>query len=73
MGKIVVAEFVSLDGVIEDPGGSENFRHGGWSFEIDRGDEGNKFKLDETTYFGIVLNLSANSPSRLGHAAAKPS
>jgi dihydrofolate reductase len=47
MGKIVVTEFVSLDGVMEDPGGSENFRHGGWSFEIARGDEGDKFKLDE--------------------------
>ena len=48
MGRIVVTEFVSLDGVIEDPGGSENFKYGGWSFEFDRGDEGNKFKLDET-------------------------
>jgi dihydrofolate reductase len=48
MGRIVVTEFVSLDGVIEDPGGSENFKHGGWSFEFDRGEEGNKFKLDET-------------------------
>ncbi|MDX6603412.1 MAG: hypothetical protein QOF13_2614 [Solirubrobacterales bacterium] len=47
MGKIVVTEFVSLDGVMEDPGGSENYRHGGWTFEIDRGEEGNKFKLDE--------------------------
>ena len=55
MGKIVITEFISLDGVIEDPGGSENFRHGGWSFEIDRGDEGNKFKLDETNASGALL------------------
>ena len=48
MGKIVVTEFVSLDGVIEDPGGSENFEHGGWTFEIDRGEEGDRLKLDET-------------------------
>jgi dihydrofolate reductase len=48
MGRIVVTEFISLDGVVEDPGGSEDYRHGGWTFEIDRGDEGNKFKLDET-------------------------
>jgi dihydrofolate reductase len=48
MGKIVVTEFVSLDGVIEDPGGSEDFEHGGWTFEIDRGEEGNRFKLEET-------------------------
>ena len=47
MGKIVVTEFVSLDGVMEDPGGAEDYRHGGWTFEIDRGEEGNKFKLDE--------------------------
>jgi dihydrofolate reductase len=48
MGKIVVTEFISLDGVVEDPGGSEDYRYGGWTFEIDRGEEGNQFKLDET-------------------------
>jgi dihydrofolate reductase len=47
MGKIVVTEFVSLDGVMEDPGGAEDYRNGGWVFEFDRGEEGNKFKLDE--------------------------
>src|SRR6478735_7831677 len=47
MGQIVVTEFVSLDGVMEDPGGAEDFKHGGWSFKISRGDEGDKFKLDE--------------------------
>jgi dihydrofolate reductase len=47
MGKIVVTEFVSLDGVMEDPGGAEDYRHGGWTFEFDRGEEGNKFKLEE--------------------------
>ncbi|MEA2431588.1 MAG: hypothetical protein QOF65_1770 [Thermoleophilaceae bacterium] len=47
MGKIVVTEFVSLDGVMEDPGGSEDFQHGGWSFEFSRGEDGDKFKLDE--------------------------
>jgi dihydrofolate reductase len=47
MGRIVVTEFVSLDGVIEAPGGVEDFKHGGWTFEIDRGEEGNQFKLDE--------------------------
>ena len=47
MGRIVVTEFVSLDGVMEDPGGAENFKHGGWSFQFSRGDEGDKFKLDE--------------------------
>jgi len=48
MGRIVVTEFASLDGVVEDPGGSEDFRYGGWSFEFSRGDEGDRFKLDET-------------------------
>ena len=48
MGRIVVTEFISLDGVIEDPGGSENFKHGGWSFEISSGDDGTQFKVDET-------------------------
>jgi dihydrofolate reductase len=48
VGRIVVTEFMSLDGVVEAPGGGEQFRHGGWSFEIERGEEGNKFKLDET-------------------------
>jgi dihydrofolate reductase len=48
MGRIVVTEFVSLDGVMEAPGGGEDFKHGGWTFEIDRGEEGDKFKLDET-------------------------
>ncbi len=48
MGRIVATEFISLDGVIEDPGGSEDFKHSGWSFEISRGEEGDRFKLDET-------------------------
>jgi dihydrofolate reductase len=55
MADIVVTEFVSLDGVMEDPGGSENFRHGGWSFAFSRGDEGDKFKLDETMNSDALL------------------
>jgi dihydrofolate reductase len=47
MGRIVVSEFVSLDGVMEDPGGAEDFKHGGWSFEFSRGEEGDTFKLEE--------------------------
>ena len=47
MGKLVVTEFVSIDGVFEDPGGAEGYEHGGWTFEYDRGDDGDKFKLDE--------------------------
>ena len=47
MGRIVVTEFISLDGVIEAPGGGEDYEHGGWTFAIERGAEGDKFKLDE--------------------------
>ncbi len=47
MARIVVSEFITLDGVMEDPGGAESFEHGGWSFQFDRGEDGNKFKVDE--------------------------
>src|SRR5919198_676523 len=55
MGNIVVTEFMSLDGVVEDPGGAEGYKHGGWSFEISRGEEGDKFKLDETLASDALL------------------
>jgi dihydrofolate reductase len=48
MGRVIVTEFVSLDGVMEDPGGADGYEHGGWTFKFDRGSEGNTFKLDET-------------------------
>ena len=48
MGKIIVTEFISLDGVIDSPGGEYGYKHSGWSFEVDRGDAGNQFKVDET-------------------------
>jgi dihydrofolate reductase len=78
MGRIVVTEFVSLDGVVEDPGGSEDFRYGGWSFQFDRGDEGNQFKLDETMQSEALLlgrvtyqGFAAAWPSREGEFADK--
>lgn len=78
MGRIVVTEFVSLDGVIEAPGGGEDFRHGGWSFEIERGPEGDKFKLDETLESEALLlgrvtyeGFAAAWPSRGGEFADK--
>ncbi|HLU57651.1 MAG TPA: dihydrofolate reductase family protein [Pseudonocardia sp.] len=46
MGRIVVTEFISLDGVVEAPGGEE-FVHRNWSFDFDRGEDGDRFKLDE--------------------------
>ena len=45
--KIVVSEFMTLDGVMEDPGGSEHTAFGGWAFKFERGSEGDRFKLDE--------------------------
>jgi dihydrofolate reductase len=78
VGKIVVTEFVSLDGVLEDPGGSENFKYGGWSFEISRGEEGDRFKLDETMATDALLlgrrtyeGFAAAWPSREGEFADK--
>jgi dihydrofolate reductase len=47
MGKLVVTEFVTLDGVFEDPGGAGDFDRGGWAFQFDQGEEGAKFKFDE--------------------------
>jgi dihydrofolate reductase len=55
VGRIIVTEFVSLDGVMEDPGGAEDYKYGGWSFELSRGDEGDKFKLDETMGSAALL------------------
>ncbi len=47
MGTIAVTEFISLDGVIESPGPAGDYQHAGWTFDFDRGEEGNRFKFDE--------------------------
>ena len=77
MAKIIITEFVSLDGVMEAPGGGEDFKYGGWTFEIDRG-EGDKFKLDETMESDALLlgrktyeGFAAAWPSREGDFADK--
>ena len=70
MGRIVATEFVSIDGVMEDPGGSEGASHGAWTFEFDRGEDGNRFKLEE------LRESEAQLLGRLtyeGFAAAWPS
>ena len=78
VGRIVVTEFVSLDGVVEAPGGGEDYKHGGWSFEIERGGEGDKFKLDEAFSSEALLlgrvtyeGFAAAWPSRDGEFADK--
>jgi dihydrofolate reductase len=78
MGQIVVTEFISLDGVIEAPGGGEDYKHAGWSFEIERGDEGDQFKLDETMSSAALLlgrrtyeGFAAAWPERDGEFADK--
>jgi dihydrofolate reductase len=78
MGKLVVTEFVSVDGVFEDPGGAEDYEHGGWTFEYDRGDDGNKFKLDEVMEAEVQLlgrvtyeGFARAWPSREGEFADK--
>jgi dihydrofolate reductase len=78
MGRIVVTEFISLDGVIEAPGGGEDYKYGGWSFEISRGEEGDNFKLDETRESEALLlgrrtyeGFADAWPSREGEFADK--
>jgi dihydrofolate reductase len=78
MGRLVVSQFITVDGVVEDPGGSENFERGGWAFKFDRGEVGDKFKLDEVMA-GEALLLGRRTyegfaeawPSRTGEFADK--
>ena len=77
MGKLVVTQFVSLDGVMEAPGG-EKFKYPGWSFQFDRGEDGNQFKLQETLETEALLlgrvtyeSFAGAWPSREGEFADK--
>jgi dihydrofolate reductase len=70
VGRIVVTEYVSLDGVMQAPGGGEDFQHAGWTFEIDRGEEGDKFKLNEALESKALL---LGRVTYEGFAAAWPS
>jgi dihydrofolate reductase len=78
MGRIVVSQFMTLDGVVEDPGGAEAFDRGGWAFEFDRGEEGDRFKLDEVMAARALLlgrvtyeGFAEAWPSRTGEFADK--
>ena len=78
MGRIVVTEFISVDGVVEDPGGAEDYKYGGWVFEFSRGEDGDKFKLDETNDSAALLlgrktyeGFADAWPSREGEFADK--
>src|ERR1051325_7881573 len=78
MGNVVVSQFVTVDGVVEDPGGAEGFERGGWAFQFERGPEGDKFKLDEVMAAEALLlgrvtyeGFAAAWPSREGDFADK--
>jgi dihydrofolate reductase len=78
MGKIVISENVSLDGVIEDPTGAEGLSVGGWFWETDRGEDGEQFTLDTTLGTDALLLgrrsyefFAATWPSRGGVLADK--
>jgi dihydrofolate reductase len=78
MAKIVVSQFVSVDGVMEDPGGSEGWDRGGWAFKYDRGPDGDQFKLDEVMASDALLlgrvtyeGFAEAWPSREGEFADK--
>ncbi len=55
MSKVVVSEFITLDGVFQDPGGAGEIDEGGWAFRVERGPEGERFKLDEVMAAGALL------------------
>ena len=78
MGRVVVSQFVTVDGVVEDPGGSEGTERGGWAFAFDRGPVGDQFKLDELMASDALLlgrvtyeGYAAAWPSREGEFADK--
>ena len=69
MRKLIVSEFVTLDGVMEDPGGAEGFDRGGWAFKFERGSDGDAFKVEEV--FGSDALLLGRRTYE-GFAAAWP-
>src|SRR3989442_13033598 len=68
MRKVIVSEYVTLDGVMEDPGGAEGFKHGGWGFGFG-GAEQQQYKLYGLFARGAVL---VRRPTYEGVAPAWP-
>jgi dihydrofolate reductase len=78
VARVVVSQFVTVDGVFEDPGGSEGHERGAWAVQFDRGEDGDKFKLDEVMASDALLlgrvtyeGFAAAWPSREGEFADK--
>jgi dihydrofolate reductase len=78
VARVVVSQFMTVDGVFEDPGGSEGHERGAWAFQFDRGEDGDKFKLDEVMASDALLlgrvtyeGFAAAWPSREGEFADK--
>ena len=78
MGKIIISENVTLDGVVQDPTGEEGFRHGGWFVQVGSNDREGFYKaaLDEALGAEALLVgrrsyefLAARWPSRTGELA----
>jgi dihydrofolate reductase len=55
MGRIVITEYISVDGVVEAPSGTEDFERIGWTDGFRRGPEGDRFKVDETMQSAALL------------------
>src|SRR3954451_10125642 len=77
MGKLIVTEFVSLDGVMEAPGGEEGYAHSGWVFDF-MSEAQQKYKLEETLSAAALLlgrvtyeGFAAAWPERDGDFADK--
>src|SRR3954447_21330893 len=78
MGNVIVSQFITVDGVVDDPGGAEGFDRGGWAFDFTRGADGDKFKLDELMAAEALLlgrktyeGFAAAWPERDGEFADK--
>ena len=78
MGRLVVSQFITIDGVAEDPGGAEQLDRGGWAFKFERGADGDRFKVDELMASDALLlgrrtyeAFAEAWPSRTGEFADK--